>query len=390
MAELSSDRPRPRLAWALAAALLAATALGRGAPSRPAEERVDRLAVLQDEIVRLRAEMGTLGVREKGLLGEVAHLGAVLNLRAREAQWASLKLDGVRAGLAERRARIAALDAAQSSRRRALAARVREIYERGADVEARRLLGGGSVEAYLEGLHYASFLSQRDAKLLEGWREDGRRLREESGAMAEEERGLERVRTAATSAAAEFEKSRADRARLLEGIQADRAKHQEAIEELERAARELGKLVEAVGGEAHGPVLDVRKFFGLLDWPADGPISAAYGDSVHPRFHTVVRHPGLDIDSPEGASFRAVFDGRVVFASWLHGYGLTAIVDHGNDFVSVYAHASILLVAPGDDVTRGQVLGRVGDTGSLRGAYLYFETRNKGKPVDPLAWLRRR
>jgi septal ring factor EnvC (AmiA/AmiB activator) len=104
----------------------------------------------------------------------------------------------------------------------------------------------------------------------------------------------------------------------------------------------------------------------------------------------VVPHPGIDIDAPEGESFRAVFDGRVVFASWLHGYGLTVIVDHGNGVVSVQAHASILLAAAGEEVARGQVLGKVGDTGSLQGAYLYFEIRENGRPTDPAGWLRPR
>jgi septal ring factor EnvC (AmiA/AmiB activator) len=57
--------------------------------------------------------------------------------------------------------------------------------------------------------------------------------------------------------------------------------------------------------------------------------------------------------------------------------------------VSVYAHGSALLVEPGERVIRGQSLGRVGDTASLQGPYLYFELREGGRPVDPRAWLRR-
>jgi septal ring factor EnvC (AmiA/AmiB activator) len=136
--------------------------------------------------------------------------------------------------------------------------------------------------------------------------------------------------------------------------------------------------------------LDVRKFRGLLDWPAEGPVSAEFGTVVHPRFRTEVPHPGWDIDAPEGRPFRTVFDGRVAFAAPLAGYGLTVVVDHGNGMVSVYAHGGVLLVEAGQDVLRGQDLGRVGDSGSLRGPYLYFELREDGRPVDPSSWLRRR
>ncbi len=109
---------------------------------------------------------------------------------------------------------------------------------------------------------------------------------------------------------------------------------------------------------------------------------------MHPRFRTVVPHPGLDIAAPEGSDIRAVFDGTVLYAAWLHGYGLTVLVDHGHGVVSVYAHASVLLVEQGETVVRGQVLGKVGDTGSLEGPLLYFELRVEGRPVDPVAWLR--
>ena len=69
---------------------------------------------------------------------------------------------------------------------------------------------------------------------------------------------------------------------------------------------------------------------------------------------------------------------------------ISAVVDHGNGVASVYAHAGVLLVQAGDSVTKGQELGRVGDSGSLRGPYLYFEIRASGKPEDPSEWLRRR
>jgi len=111
---------------------------------------------------------------------------------------------------------------------------------------------------------------------------------------------------------------------------------------------------------------------------------------VHPRFKTEVPHPGIDIDAESGADIQSVFDGQVVFASWMRGYGLTAILDHGAGLLSIYAHASALLVEPGEQVLRGQRLGKVGETGSLRGPFLYFELRENGAAVDPTNWLRSR
>jgi septal ring factor EnvC (AmiA/AmiB activator) len=103
-----------------------------------------------------------------------------------------------------------------------------------------------------------------------------------------------------------------------------------------------------------------------------------------------VPHPGLDIEAREGEPFRSVFEGEVVYASWLRGYGLTAIVDHGSGVMSIYAHASVLVVEEGSRVVTGERLGLVGETGSLAGPFLYFELRRDGKPIDPVPWLRPR
>ena len=163
-----------------------------------------------------------------------------------------------------------------------------------------------------------------------------------------------------------------------------------ALSELEAASRELGRLVVELGREAPPPPLDVSKFRGLVDWPTDAAVAVPYGDRVHPRFKTAVPHPGIDFAVPFGGPVRAIFDGRVVYASHLHGYGLTAIVDHGGGIVSVYARLAVLTVARGDEVARSQIVGNAGSDEGVDGSGLYFEIREDGKPVDPRKWLRRR
>ncbi len=74
----------------------------------------------------------------------------------------------------------------------------------------------------------------------------------------------------------------------------------------------------------------------------------------------------------------------------MRGYGLTVIVDHGGGLLSIAAHASVLMVEQGETVRRGRSLAKIGESGSLRGPFLYFELRHEGRPVDPEEWLRPR
>jgi septal ring factor EnvC (AmiA/AmiB activator) len=126
---------------------------------------------------------------------------------------------------------------------------------------------------------------------------------------------------------------------------------------------------------------------GKLTAPADGPVSVGFGKVVNPKFNTVTIQNGVDIEAPAGAPVHAVAPGRVVHAGWFKGYGNLIIVDHGGGYHTLVAHLATMRTAMGEDVEAGEVLGTVGDSGSLKGPYLYFELREKGKPVDPRPWL---
>jgi septal ring factor EnvC (AmiA/AmiB activator) len=344
---------------------------------------------MQEEIVRLRAEVASLGGRESGVLGEVDRLSAELRLKTAEAREASARLELTRGALDDAAARREELSREQGQRARYLAFRLREMYKRGPQQALQRWFAQSTGEDERAGLDYAAFLSERDGRVLEAYERDGAELERAAKRLREEESRLLLVRQEAESTRVAVDAQRLAHAQLLEGIQHDREKRLVALSELEGAAVDLEMLVDRLGS-GDPPALDIEKFRGLLDWPAEGRVSSGYGTAIHPRFRTAVPHPGVDIDSAAGSPFRSIFDGRVAYAAWLHGYGLTVIVDHGGRAVSVYAHASALMVEKGEDVTRGQALGLVGDTGSLRGPYLYFEVRRRGKAEDPELWLRRK
>ena len=90
-----------------------------------------------------------------------------------------------------------------------------------------------------------------------------------------------------------------------------------------------------------------------------------------------------------GTTVKAVADGRVVFADWMTGYGMILIIDHGNGYMSLYAHNDGLLRDAGDMVKRGDVVASVGKSGGQELPALYFELRRNGEPVDPRGWLQR-
>ncbi|TWI05357.1 murein hydrolase activator EnvC family protein [Aerolutibacter ruishenii] len=124
---------------------------------------------------------------------------------------------------------------------------------------------------------------------------------------------------------------------------------------------------------------------GGLGWPVAGALLAGFGATM-PDGH---RSDGLLIGAGAGSNVSAVADGGVVYAEWMTGYGLLLIVDHGNGYMSLYAHNDALLRDVGDRVRKGQPVATVGSSGGHGRPALYFELRRNGQPVNPGVWLRR-
>ena len=119
-----------------------------------------------------------------------------------------------------------------------------------------------------------------------------------------------------------------------------------------------------------------------------GQLVGRFGPETHPRFGTSINNNGIDIAAQLGTPVRAVAKGRVEYTSEDYAsYGPIVILNHGDGFFTLYAHLSEILVAVGQEIPAGQIVGRVGDTGSLKGPILHFEVRKGGSALNPEAWL---
>lgn len=111
--------------------------------------------------------------------------------------------------------------------------------------------------------------------------------------------------------------------------------------------------------------------------------ASGYGWRIDPVYGTRRFHEGIDFTAPTGTDIYATGNGKVTFAGWRQGYGNCIEVDHGFDYVSLYAHLHKILVRPNQQVKRGDVIGLVGSTGKSTGPHLHYEVHHKGRPVDP-------
>ncbi len=122
---------------------------------------------------------------------------------------------------------------------------------------------------------------------------------------------------------------------------------------------------------------------GKLNLPVQGEVMNRFGAS---REDSGISWKGLFIKSAEGSSVKSVASGRVVFSDWMRGFGNLIIVDHGNGYMSLYGNNQAVLRKVGDNVSGGDAIASVGNSGGNDVNGLYYELRKQSKPFDPMSW----
>jgi murein DD-endopeptidase MepM/ murein hydrolase activator NlpD len=122
-------------------------------------------------------------------------------------------------------------------------------------------------------------------------------------------------------------------------------------------------------------------------WPVRGPVNSDFGQRRSPWAPNSEFHSGIDIGAAIGTPVKSPAPGTVVFAGQHPEYGVTLIIDHGNDTKSLYGHLSRLGVALDQLVQRGETVALTGNTGRSSGPHLHYEIQVKGQPVNPHSYI---
>src|SRR6516164_5428929 len=350
---------------ALAVVPLAPTrVLAAPAPaSRPEDARKaeEQLQAVKAEIERVTREVSAEQVERDRLTRELR--GAELAVaNARNA------LAGVRHERAEDAARRAAL---------ATEKRTRETQ-----LEENRAALAGQMFAYY------SYFGRARAGQIRLIEDDVRRLAELDAELEAEDAKLAELEKEQRAQLGDLEQARERRNHVLVSLEAQSRSRAQNLERLraqqsglEKLVRELRAAMQRFPVEGNDAFTRLR---GKLAWPVSGHLVARFGDARAGG----VRWDGVLVATERGAPVKAVCPGRVIYADWLPGLGLLAIVDHGDGYLSLYGHNERLYKAAGEQVAAGDTIAAAGDSGGSPRPELYFEIRKGGKPVDPRPWFR--
>lgn len=352
--------------------------------ARGEDVRTERTQV-EHRLAAQKAALALLQTQRGGTL-------AVLDAYERLARGAAARAETLAAQVRVLRGRLAVAEAEEALARAVFEARARALQPRlwALDRLTRRsplevLLPSEDLAGLMWRARALSTVVQRDLASLEEMRQvaDIQRssLLELDGLKAYLAERIDALQEESSEAAAQ--RSEFSEALLL--LQAKARASSAVVAELARAQARLDQLVAEL--DARPETSGFGALRGRLPLPVPGRIESGFGKVLEPRFNTVTLRRGIDIRAPAGTAVRAVAPGAVAWTGWLRGYGNVVIVDHGDGYHSVMAHLAEVTRELGAHVFEGDVVGTVGDTGSLQGPVLYFELRRQGLAVDPAPWL---
>jgi len=202
-------------------------------------------------------------------------------------------------------------------------------------------------------------------------------------------RGLELTKSRLDSEQQALQAKQKQRAISLANIDTSISNNDLRLRQLAKDRSELERLLAAVEKSLANITNDYQPFDqlrGKLPWPVAGKLSHRFGSR---RSSSSQRWQGVKILAAAGSEVQSIHHGRIVFADWFRGSGLLIIIDHGDGYMSLYAHNQSILRETGEWIGAGETIATVGNSGGQSRASLYFEIRHNGKPANPAKWCKR-
>jgi septal ring factor EnvC (AmiA/AmiB activator) len=347
-----------------------------------------QLEQLERDITRISTEQRQRESQRSALQGKLRKSEVRLAGISRERVQIQAAIASSSSELRELHKQREALRAQAHQQQAAVALEVRRAWQGGEDDQLRLLIGQEDPASIARMLAYYRYIIGARSELLDEYRATLLSVDTLEQRLAATRQGLERQRNRLGVQQQDLAREQEQRLQLLASIEAQLSSQGLALAAREADREQLEVLLDDIETVLSQIVTleDVQPFSGAqgkMPWPVDGSITHAFGRA---RNQGKMRWQGLSFKAEAGATVATIHHGRVVYADWLRGSGLLLVIDHGEGYMSLYAHNESLLREVGDWVSTGAAISTVGNSGGQTEPGLYFEIRKDGTPTDPGRW----
>ena len=383
----------------LSATMVFGSTLARGAEKTSSlNEKINRekkeLEKLKEEIEEKRDKSITIKKREGSILSQLDEMDRRLRVLQKEADLIELKAREKDMEMGDLSATINDLSGDIREKRGTISKRLRIIYQEKQAGSIKILSASRDYPDFMRRLHYLRTIARKEGEMLSQFKEKQAELEGKNRELGAVKGNLIQEKEALAQKLVEIRSEKKKKDQLLTRVRNEKAFYERALAELDESSLQLQMILKKLEEERkrlQQPLPDkFSREKGRLIWPNDGQIVSLFGRQKHPKFDTYIYKKGIEIEPSKGDEVRSIYNGIIIFANWFKGYGMVIIIDHGENYYSIYAHLAKLLVSVGDKVRKNMPIGQIGETGLSQGSNLYFEIRHQGEPLDPLVWLQKK
>ncbi|MBI4690981.1 MAG: peptidoglycan DD-metalloendopeptidase family protein [Nitrospirae bacterium] len=237
---------------------------------------------------------------------------------------------------------------------------------------------------------YIKEITLHDRNMLESYKETINKLAGQEDRLKSLRAELKTNEEDTKVTAAAISEKKKNKEILLSSIRKEKSSYEKIVKELKESSNRLLEIIRRSEETETYAAKGFHNLKGRLPWPVNGRVVIPYGTQKDPRFNTPMFRNGIQIKAEDDSDAKAVHSGKVVFAEWFKGYGKLIIINHGDGYHTLYANLAEIFYSVGDIIKGQQIVGKIGESGMVNAPGLYFEIRYKGKPLDPIQWLKRR
>jgi len=375
--------------------MMAASTVYSQTASEQTQDAKKQLENIRLEIQRYREPVRVQEKEEQFRLDQLDRIDREINLLQDYVRQLKVQETGIKRGIFQSNDRILRLLDEFNIQKEIYADRLVHFYKHRRYGDLEILLSVRSLSQMLVWLKYSQRIAQADQRRLQTLLQTKADIEKENEKRRNELTDLEAVLTEKNSEELQLKEKRTERQKVLVKIRKDKKLYAQKIQEYQKAAQEIERLVresEKVRKKQPPKITSASHFAALkgkMIWPAAGKIINGFGKVKNPNLNIYYINEGIDIQSQMGENVFSTFAGVVTAITWQRGRGNIVIINHFDGYYTVYTHLAEILVRIGQEVATGEIIGRVGDAGSLSGPMLHFEIWKETNPIDPEAWLGR-
>jgi septal ring factor EnvC (AmiA/AmiB activator) len=277
------------------------------------------------------------------------------------------------------------------ARKKYLRERIRSLYKRQYGGDGLVLISARDYQDLTRKSKYISLLAFYDSKVLNKYSDDLQNINAKKRELDEMNNKLLASKNNALQKKKELQSDRNRKDQTLEKIKSIRLAKEKKIKELEESSRKLKEMIKKLNTKQI-PQSIIGKGFkslkGRLPWPVQGGTLVQNGNQGESDEIMPVREDGVRIEAGADNKAKSVAGGRVVFADSFKGFGMLVIIDHGSGYHSLYGNLQDFSIKTGDLLIEGMDIGTISKSEDSETPSLYFELRFKGKPINPMNWLK--